>query len=349
MYGLGTLDGNTTYRWRVVAYDEPGDSTAGPLWTFITGDEANLPPSEPSDPSPQNSATEVPINADLTWQCSDPNAGDFLSYNLYFDTLSVPSLAALQLPAASFNPGLLEPSTQYFWKVVAYDNQGDSTSGPLWNFTTGQPAEGVFAAMAIARMLVPMGDSLFAMDEIVARFDSAYAPCDPVTPLQAEGVSCNEFELIWDPELHLHKYIDMVNFSFIELGDMYVFDVSSTPAVPAMTDSVQFPSAETYITSPAQGDTVDINGFTVNWSGTGEGTVMFMIVAGEDTTDVSVQTDNDGEYTFSPTDLEPLSGQAGNYAIIIIHQAETAIVAPDYDSRSYIWARVMNIIQVFIQ
>lgn len=349
MYGLGTLAGQTTYYWRIVAYDSQGDSAAGPLWRFSTGDEANYPPTEPSGPSPENGATDVQINTLLSWQCSDPNAGDFLSYNIYFDTSSVPSLVALQHSSASYNPGLLEPGLQYFWKVVAYDNQGDSTSGPLWSFTTGEPAEGIFAALAIARMLIPMGDSLFAMDEIVARFDSSYAPCDPVRPLQAETVTCNDYVLVWDPQTQQHIYFDYTNFSFIELGGLYVFDVIGTPSVPSLIDSIQFPSAETYITSPGQGDTVSIDGFDVSWSSTGEGTVLFMILSGDDTTNVSVQTDNDGTYTFTTTDLEPLGGQAGEYSIMIIHQHETAITAEDYDPRSYIWARVINLVQVYIE
>jgi hypothetical protein len=31
---------------------------------------------------------------------------------------------------------MLEFGTQYYWKIIAEDDQGDSTEGPIWTFTT---------------------------------------------------------------------------------------------------------------------------------------------------------------------------------------------------------------------
>ncbi len=39
---LGTLDPNSVYYWRVVAFDSYGDSAAGPWWTFVTGDQSPI-------------------------------------------------------------------------------------------------------------------------------------------------------------------------------------------------------------------------------------------------------------------------------------------------------------------
>jgi hypothetical protein len=226
VYYLGTLDAHTTYYWRVVAYDFYRDSTAGPLWNFTTGDSANVPPNEPFNPSPEDNATDQPMIINLSWACTDPNGGDFLNYDIYLGDTVFPPRVASHIAEQEYTTDQLEPETQYYWRVIAVDNQRDSTAGPLWNFTTGVAAEGVFAAMAIARVITPVEDTLFRMDEIVARFDSAYAPCNPVSPLEADGVICNEFTLQWDPATTQHRYVDMVNFSFIELDSMYVFEVS---------------------------------------------------------------------------------------------------------------------------
>jgi hypothetical protein len=116
-----------------------------------------------------------------------------------------------------------------------------------------------------------------------------------------------------------------------------------------LIDSIRFPGAETYLTNPAMGDTVGLDGFTVQWAGAGTGDVLFMILSGNDTTGVTITTENDGEYEFSPNDLAPLVGQSGDYAIMMIHQNETLIDANGYDPRSYIWARVINIVQVYME
>jgi hypothetical protein len=49
----------------------------------------NNPPGKPSDPQPANYASDVSVNSDLHWSCSDPD-GDELSYNIYFGTESTP-------------------------------------------------------------------------------------------------------------------------------------------------------------------------------------------------------------------------------------------------------------------
>ncbi len=50
-YNLVTLDYNTTYYWRIDAWDSIGFSTTGPDWTFKTGISTNNPPNKPEKPS----------------------------------------------------------------------------------------------------------------------------------------------------------------------------------------------------------------------------------------------------------------------------------------------------------
>ena len=37
---------------------------------------------------------------------------------------------------SSFNPGILECYTKYYWKIISVDNHGEFSSGPVWKFTT---------------------------------------------------------------------------------------------------------------------------------------------------------------------------------------------------------------------
>ncbi|MGD9030735.1 MAG: DNRLRE domain-containing protein, partial [Anaerolineae bacterium] len=106
----------------------------------------NTPPSEPSNPSPANGATEVSTDADLSWTGGDPNNGDSVTYEVYLGTSSPPPLVASIGPysatqtSLTYDPGTLEDGTQYFWYVVAKDNQEATTTGDTWEFhTTGCP------------------------------------------------------------------------------------------------------------------------------------------------------------------------------------------------------------------
>ena len=135
-YNPGQLNNSATYYWKIIAKDNHGNSTSGPVWNFatITG-IINNPPNQPSNPNPVNAAINQPISLTLTWSCSDPD-GDPLTYDIYFGTSSNPSLVSGNQSNASYNPGQLNNSTTYYWKIVAKDNQDSSTTGPVWNFAT---------------------------------------------------------------------------------------------------------------------------------------------------------------------------------------------------------------------
>lgn len=94
----------------------------------------NQPPNAPLNPTPADNATDVDINTTLSWTCTDPD-GDALTYNVYFDTASSPSIVAT-VTTESYDPGSLDYNTKYYWKIVASDGKGGQTSSPVWNFTT---------------------------------------------------------------------------------------------------------------------------------------------------------------------------------------------------------------------
>ena len=134
-YDPGTLDYETTYHWQIVAWDNHGASTAGPIWDFTTALSPNNPPYVPSNPNPANHSTDVNIDADLSWTGGDPD-GDPVTYDIYFGTTSPPPLVISDHSSTSYDPGTMESDTQHFWKIIAWDNRGASTEGPIWDFTT---------------------------------------------------------------------------------------------------------------------------------------------------------------------------------------------------------------------
>ena len=135
-YDPGTLEYNTHYYWKIVARDEHGVSTDGFVWDFTTGSGPNNPPNPPSNPLPEDGATDVDINADLSWDCDDPD-GDSLTYDIYFDTKSPPvEKVSDDQTETTFNPGTLMVETTYYWQVVAKDEHSTSTAGLVWQFTT---------------------------------------------------------------------------------------------------------------------------------------------------------------------------------------------------------------------
>ncbi|GAI11500.1 unnamed protein product, partial [marine sediment metagenome] len=101
----------------------------------------NNPPNTPSNPSPADEATGVSVNADLSWTGGDPDAGDTVTYDLYFDTTGATTLVCNDQAGTTYDPGTLNNSTKYYWKIVATDSHAASTTGPVWEFTTGGAAE----------------------------------------------------------------------------------------------------------------------------------------------------------------------------------------------------------------
>lgn len=95
----------------------------------------NHPPSIPSNPYPANGSTGVDVNVDLSWFCEDSD-DDPLTYNVYFGNNSPPPKVVDNQSDTTFNPGFLNIYTKYYWQIVVWDNYNESTTGPIWDFTT---------------------------------------------------------------------------------------------------------------------------------------------------------------------------------------------------------------------
>jgi len=137
-YDPGTLSANTRYYWQIIAKDEHGTATDGPVWDFTTGSAPNTPPNMPSNPSPADDATNQSLFADLSWTGGDPDGGA-VTYDVYFeaDDITPDVLVSDDQTGASYDPGTLSANTDYYWQIIAKDEHGAITDGPVWGFATG--------------------------------------------------------------------------------------------------------------------------------------------------------------------------------------------------------------------
>lgn len=141
------LDMSTEYEWYVTV-DDGSDTIEGPTWSFTTG--SNLDPHVPSNPLPDDGTAGNSTTTNLSWTGGDPD-GDPVTYDVYLDTTNPPTLLQSGLTNASFDPGTLTAEEDYYWQIVAHDDRGGTTEGPVWHFSTVIPTGSVITQS------VPMG------------------------------------------------------------------------------------------------------------------------------------------------------------------------------------------------
>jgi uncharacterized repeat protein (TIGR02543 family) len=131
-YPQSGLSYSTTYYWKTVARNNCGNFTSGSVWSFTIGSAPCPTPGTPSNPSPSDGATNVSTNPImLSWGAAS-NAD---SYDFYFGISSDATFVGTTT-GTTYPRSYLMPNTTYYWKIVAKNNCGNSTSGPIWSFTT---------------------------------------------------------------------------------------------------------------------------------------------------------------------------------------------------------------------
>jgi parallel beta-helix repeat protein len=139
-FGPMNLSAGGTHYYFFYFEDGRGGSARLPsgidMYLGPTISQANNPPNVPSNPSPPNNATAVPLNIDLSWSGGDPDVGDTVTYDVYFGTSTSPLLVLDDQLGTTYDPGTLAYNTTCYWKIVATDSHGATTEGPLWDFTT---------------------------------------------------------------------------------------------------------------------------------------------------------------------------------------------------------------------
>jgi len=137
----GGVNGNLGFEVEIYTFTLADYYTTLLTWeTIIASDNGqieNLPPDPPTNPSPEDGESSVSINANLSWECSDPD-DEQLTYDVYFGTDPTPDTGELisnNQSNYSYDLDELDYETTYYWKIVASDGE-EETEGDIWDFTT---------------------------------------------------------------------------------------------------------------------------------------------------------------------------------------------------------------------
>jgi hypothetical protein len=87
----------------------------------------------PTNPHPTDGATSVDVTVNLSWT---GGSGNSITYDVYFGTTNPPVKVASNQSGTTYDPGTMNYQTTYYWKIVAWDDQGNTAEGPVWHFTT---------------------------------------------------------------------------------------------------------------------------------------------------------------------------------------------------------------------
>ncbi len=119
----------------MIAYLSSCNNDSGPT-VVNPGNNSNNPPGVPNSPIPHDTATNVSNVINLSWRCADPDAGDTVKYNIYISPTNPPSQIDSNWLPTTYGYGVIPHNQTMYWKIVAKDNHGATTSGPVWKFTT---------------------------------------------------------------------------------------------------------------------------------------------------------------------------------------------------------------------
>lgn len=152
--------------------------------------QSNSPPFIPYDPVPSNNEKDVNIGIDLSWKGGDPD-GDIVTFDVYFGNNNPPPKKSDNQSSSEYNPGILDYHTTYYWKIVAWDEHGLKSEGPIWEFTTIQPED------LMVEICRPTGDSFYLRNLRLFSFPTItfiYGPIDiKVNASSSAGIKYVEF------------------------------------------------------------------------------------------------------------------------------------------------------------
>jgi len=103
----------------------------------LTVNNLNLPPNIPGNPYPPDGAININSDINLSWTCDDPDPDDTLTYEIYFGSSPLPQKVTDNQSATTYDPGILNFETTYYWKIIAWDAHDAHSEGPIWSFITG--------------------------------------------------------------------------------------------------------------------------------------------------------------------------------------------------------------------
>ncbi len=125
---LSNLNYETIYYWRVDEVTSNGKQL-GVVWSFTTEEEP-IPPTLAVQPNPIEQAVDMRTSLRLSWQAGKRTR----SSQVYFGKTN-PPISVSNIQTNSFNSGILDLNTKYYWRVDGVNEWG-VTEGIVWSFTT---------------------------------------------------------------------------------------------------------------------------------------------------------------------------------------------------------------------
>ncbi len=130
---LATLNGKTTYFWRVDTVLADSSVVTGEVWSFTT---TALPPATASQPVPADGADKQSLETDLSWLIGLDGVGAAVYFGTNVSTLGF--LDAVNDPTNGVELATLDENTTYYWRVDTMLEDTSVVTGEVWSFTTGE-------------------------------------------------------------------------------------------------------------------------------------------------------------------------------------------------------------------
>ena len=137
-------------------------------------------PERPSNPFPKNAADNIDLETTLSW-----NSENAVSYDVLFDTISPPLNYYIKNHTAnSLMIQDLNYNTEYFWRITAHFENGDSLRGDVWNFRTKS-----FSIDSLKSLLIEIPRLTVGVERTWARYENGN--------LYASGVDTTTRSLVY--------------------------------------------------------------------------------------------------------------------------------------------------------
>ena len=132
-----TLLQATAYYWNVTALDNMGaEAEPSQTFAFFTSGPGviNYAPFTAELVAPADAGAVSAGTVNLSWIGADTDAGDTLTYDLYFGDVMDPPLSQSGLTAENEDVTTTAGNT-YYWRVDTIDDSNVKTIGQIWSFT----------------------------------------------------------------------------------------------------------------------------------------------------------------------------------------------------------------------
>ena len=208
-----------------IIYQDSGNSESG---TCIIG-QTGLPaaPGTPSNPTPADLATDVALDADLSWT----NGAETTTIDLYFDTVNPPTTKVIDNTlATTYDPGTMSENETYYWYVVC-KNAGGDTNGSVWSYSTEDLSDfpsGEGTDVGGGTTITPTEDLDYAVDQTIpdgaftTDYETVLTGTGTVTINIATGYANGAYYQggIWNYQGNIGGFINFADIDFDARGDV---------------------------------------------------------------------------------------------------------------------------------